>query len=194
MLGERMSLPIADGIHPCFWTVEELEKRCQLRTQSRSGPGGQHRNRTASGAFLTFDSGVAEIGAITAEATEQRQQGRNRSTALARMRYLLAVTLRSQSPLVPKLNDDDVVFSETELDLRDHYRGSPMKLNEDNVAKPGVLTLVLNDLWCAGGQPSLIAPHWKASTSKLVNLVRSHAPAFRLVNQIRQHHSRPPLR
>ncbi|GAB5516255.1 peptide chain release factor-like protein [Rhodopirellula baltica] len=189
-----MSLPIAEGVHPCLWTVEELEKRCQLRTQSRSGPGGQHRNRTASGAFLTFDSGVAEMGPITAEATEQRQQGRNRSMALARMRYLLAVTLRSDSSLHPELNDSDVVSSEAESELRDRYRGSPMKLNEDNVAKPGLLTLVLNDLWCAGGQPSLIAPHWKTSTSKLVNLARSHAPALRLVNQIRKHHSRPPLR
>ncbi|MEO9595088.1 peptide chain release factor-like protein [Rhodopirellula bahusiensis] len=189
-----MSLPMSDGVHPCFWPVEELEKRCQLRTQSRSGPGGQHRNRTASGAFLTFDTGVSEIGAITAEATEQRQQARNRSTALARMRFLLAVTLRSRSPVKPSVDVKADNFSEVELELRARYRGSPMKLNDENVAKPAVLTLVLNDLWYAGGQPSLISAHWKTSTSKLVNLVRSHPPAFRLVNQIRQHHSRPPLR
>lgn len=189
-----MSLPLSDGVHPCFWPVEELEKRCQLRTQSRSGPGGQHRNRTASGAFLTFDSGVSEIGSITAEATEQRKQGRNRSTALTRMRFLLAVTLRSRSPLEPGVDAKEDDFPETELELRARFLGSTMKLNDENAAKPAVLTMVLNDLWFAGGQPSLIAPHWKSSTSKLVNLVRSHAPAFRLVNQIRQHHSRPPLR
>ncbi|MFG0267168.1 MAG: peptide chain release factor-like protein [Rhodopirellula sp. JB055] len=165
-----------------------------MRTQSRSGPGGQHRNRTASGAFLTFETGVPEVGAITAEATEQRQQARNRSTALTRMRFLLAVTLRSRSPLEPGSDSNGDDFSQVELDLRARYRGSPMKLNDENVAKPAVLTMVLNDLWTAGGQPSLIATPWKTSTSKLVNFVRSHPPAFRLVNQIRQHHSRPPLR
>ncbi|WP_338020254.1 peptide chain release factor-like protein [Rhodopirellula sp. P2] len=189
-----MTLPMSVGTHPCLWPVEEIEKRCQLRTQSRSGPGGQHRNRTASGAFLTFDSGIPEIGTITAEATEQRQQARNRATALTRLRFLLAITLRSSSPLGPVVAPNEIRLSQAELDLRARYRGSPMKMNDENVAKPGVLTLVLNDLWYAGGQPSLVAPHWKTSTSKLVNLVRSQAPAFRLVNQIRHHHTRPPLR
>jgi hypothetical protein len=189
-----MPLPMSVGVHPCLWPVDELEKRCQLRTQSRSGPGGQHRNRTASGAFLTFETGIPNVGAITAEATEQRQQARNRSTALARMRFLLAVTLRSHSPLEPGCDASDNDFPKEELELRARYRGSPMKFNDENVAKPTVLTLVLHDLWFAGGQPSLISTPWKTSTSKLVNLVRSHPPAFRLVNQIRQHHSRPPLR
>lgn len=134
-----------------------------------------------------------DVGPITAESTEQRQQGRNRSAAMTRLRYVLAVTLRSASPLDPHLTEP-FFPDESEQNLRRRYTGSSMKMNEDNVDKPALLTLLLNDLWVGGGQPSLVAPVWKVSTSRLVGLLRSHSPVLVLVNQIRQHHSRPPLR
>ncbi len=34
--------------HPATWTTEQLLEQCDLRTQRRSGPGGQHRNKTSS--------------------------------------------------------------------------------------------------------------------------------------------------
>ncbi|MCC9645334.1 peptide chain release factor-like protein [Rhodopirellula sp. JC740] len=197
---QRMKLPVVSGLHPSLQPEDELLKHCQLRTQARSGPGGQHRNRTASGAFLTYDTRHPEVGPITAEATEQRQQARNRSTALTRLRYLLAVTLRTSSPEYPFDSTESGKMDSTkechvlESELRIRFRGTALKLNDQNADKPALLALVLNDLWTAGGQPSLIAECWKVSTTKLVNLVRDHPPAFQLVNRIRQHHSRPPLR
>jgi ribosome-associated protein len=49
------------------------------------GPGGQHRNRTASGVRLVH----APTG-VTVIATERRSQAQNRATALARLRAKLA--------------------------------------------------------------------------------------------------------
>jgi ribosome-associated protein len=49
------------------------------------GPGGQHRNRTASGVRLVHHP----TGAVVT-ATERRSQAQNRATALARLRAKLA--------------------------------------------------------------------------------------------------------
>ena len=67
---------------------------CGLRTQRRSGPGGQHRNKTSSGAFLHYPPTNT-----TAEATERRSQSDNRRIALERLRFRLAVEVRSPSPI-----------------------------------------------------------------------------------------------
>jgi protein subunit release factor B len=48
------------------------------------GPGGQHRNKTASAVRLTH-----EPSGIAVTATERRSQARNRSAALARLRERL---------------------------------------------------------------------------------------------------------
>ena len=183
---QRLSLPNVTSPHPAAWSVDELLKTCEFRMQSRSGPGGQHRNRTASGVFVTFPP--AEI---TAEATEQRNQHRNREVAIRRLRYVLAVSLRSTSPLATEGTSPP---DQVEQFVRDRFRGSPLKLADDNSFKPAVLAMLLNDLHVAGGQPSLVAPSWKVSTSRIVALLRTHHPAWTLVNRIRAHHDRKPLR
>ncbi|EMI52306.1 peptide chain release factor family protein [Rhodopirellula sallentina] len=181
---ERLDLPTVASPHPAVWDLDELLKKCEVRTQARGGPGGQHRNRTASGVFITF-----RPAEITAEATEERNQHRNRDVAFRRLRYLLAVSLRTRSPL-----DDGKAIDAAEKAVRDRFRGSPLKLAEQNEAKPAVLALLLNDLHVGGGQPSLVAPFWKVSTSRINACLRSHRPALTLVNRIRDHHSRGPLK
>ncbi len=168
--------------HPAVIDADELLKRCELRTQRRSGPGGQHRNKTSSGVFLT-----ASDWGIVAEATERRSQAQNRVVALNRLRFRLAVELRSVSVL-----DEPVTAAEQEL--RDRYSGSRLKLNDENAMKPGVLSLVLNDIHAAGGQPSLVSKAWRSSTSSIVGFLSSHPPAFTYTNEIRTFHSRPPLK
>jgi len=49
------------------------------------GPGGQHRNKTASGVRLTH-----RPTEVSVTATERRSQAQNRSTALERLREALA--------------------------------------------------------------------------------------------------------
>jgi len=188
---QRFEMTRLASPHPAIIDTDDLVRQCTFRMQTRSGPGGQHRNRTASGVFVVYrdDNLPADV---TAEATEQRNQHRNRAVAIQRLRYVLAVSVRTPSMLDP--------FSQTSaLDALENerlqkYRGGALKLADDNPEKPGLLALILNDLHVAGGQPSLVVPHWKVSTSRLVGLIKSHSPAWTLVNRIRTHHGRLPLK
>jgi hypothetical protein len=193
-LSQRMAVIQVAPPHPAAIAVEELLSQCGLRTQRRSGPGGQHRNKTSSGVFLQH-----QPTGIVAEATERRSQADNRSVALTRLRFRLAVDVRTASPI-----DVDAPQDDAEDQLRQRYqgranrgqssRGPSLRLNDTNEAKPAVMALILNDLHAAGGQPSVVAPLWSATTSAVVAIVKSHPPAFSLLNAIRRHHGRGPLK
>ena len=159
-----------------------------------SGPGGQHRNKTSSGVFLTH----RPTGCVS-EATERRSQAHNREVALERLRYLLAIAIRTPSVLdsvsadAVSSDDSEGKSDDQELAFRVRYRGHPLRLNDANFDKPAVLALVLNDIWAAGGQPSLVAQSWSVSTSRVVSLIRSVPAALVWVNRVRAHHERLPL-
>jgi hypothetical protein len=179
---QRMSVSQIDSPHPATLIPEQLLEQCGLRTQRRSGPGGQHRNKTSSGVFLHH-----EPTGIVAEATEKRSQADNRSIALTRLRLRLAVEVRTSSVL-------DGPVADAEAELRNTYCGGDLRISERNEARPAVLALILNDLHAAGGQPSAVAKLWTTSTSAVTRLVKSHRPAFALVNAFRTYHGRGPLK
>jgi len=178
---QRMPVTRIVGPHPATLGSDQLLEQCDLRTQRRSGPGGQHRNKTSSGVFLHH-----EPTGVVGEATERRSQSDNRSIALTRLRLRLAVEVRTDSVL-------DGFVSGAEAEWRAAYVGN-LRIGERNAARPAVLALILNDLHAAGGQPSVVAKRWKASTSAVTRLLKSHPPAFALVNAIRKHHGRGPLK
>ena len=178
---ERMDCRIMDAPHPATLPVETLLEQCELRTQRRSGPGGQHRNKTSSGAFITH-----RPTDLVGEATERRSQAENRDVALQRLRFVLAIELRTANESVEETSD-------FEADVRKRFKGHPLKLNDANQDKPALLALILDDLWVAGGQPSLVAEKWSVSTSRVVGFLRSHAAAIVWVNRLRTHHGRYPL-
>lgn len=182
-ISERLGVTLVAAPHPAVIDAEQLLESCGLRTQRRSGPGGQHRNKTSSGVFLCH-----EPTNIVGEATEKRSQADNRAVALQRLRYRLAVEVRTPSLL------DQECDSNEEAELRTQYRGSPLKIGERNYTRPGVLALILNDLHAAGGQPSAVSPVWQTTTSALIRLIKSHPPAFQFLNAIRDHHNRGPLK
>ncbi len=68
---------------------ERLLAECEEAFFVAGGPGGQHRNKTASGVRL-----VHGPTGITVTATERRSQAQNRSAALARLRAALAPLAR----------------------------------------------------------------------------------------------------
>ena len=179
---ERLSVMWVQPPHPATLTSDELLSQCDLRTQRRSGPGGQHRNKTSSGVFLHH-----EPTGIVGEATERRSQADNRAVALQRLRFRFAVEVRTASVF-------DAPASAEEAEIREQFRGKSIRLNDRNEAKPAILALVLNDLHASGGQPSAVAPLWLTTTSAIVGLVKSQPPAFALVNAIRSHHGRGPLK
>jgi hypothetical protein len=181
---DRMECRLDQPPHLTVIDGGELLDQCDLRTQRRSGPGGQHRNKTSSGVFLTH-----RPTGVVGEATEKRSQAQNRDVALQRLRFLLAIELRTPSPLDPSIWQPEAL----EDAMRRRYRGHSLRLNDSNPDKPALLALLLNDLWVAGGQPSLVATAWSVSTSKLVTFIRSHGPGLVWVNRVRGHHERLPL-
>ena len=180
---QRLPVVMVKSPHPATLHPDRLLESCGLRTQRRSGPGGQHRNKTSSGAFLHYPPTNT-----TAEATERRSQADNRKVALERLRFRLAVEVRSPSPM------DGYEIGSQEQELRTRFEGQPLKISDRNHDKPAVMALLLNDLHVCGGQPSAVGPVWDTSTSAIVRLIKSHPNAFTLLNRIRQHHDRLPLR
>ncbi len=64
---------------------EALLAECEVEFFVAGGPGGQHRNKTASGVRLTHPPTELSV-----TATERRSQAQNRTAALARLRSGLA--------------------------------------------------------------------------------------------------------
>ncbi len=187
-----MPLRLVDPPHPSTLDPDTLWKQCEFRAQRRGGPGGQHRNKTSSGVFLEH-----RPTGVVAEATERRSQGQNRSVAFQRLRLLLAVSVRTRSASDRSTSEStrgSESIPEEEAAIRSRYQGSRLKLAADNPDRPAVIAILLNDLHVAGGQPSLVAGEWGVTTTSIVNLLRSHPPAMELVNAVRHHHGRPPLR
>ena len=177
-----MPVTMVAAPHPAVLPLDALLQQCELRTQRRSGPGGQHRNKTSTAAFL-----LHRPSAIVAEASERRSQAQNREEALQRLRFRLAIELRT-----PSIIDAEDVPVEREV--RTQFHGQSLRLNDANESKPAVLAMVLNDLHAAGGQPSLVGPLWGVSTSAIVGLIKSHAAAFVFLNRIRTHHGRGQIK
>lgn len=67
----------------------KLLNACDETRTKRSGPGGQHRNKTETAVILVH----APTG-ISAEASERRSQAENRAVALTRLRLKLALEHR----------------------------------------------------------------------------------------------------
>ena len=179
---ERMPGVMRDAPHPATLPAEMLLRDCELRTQRRSGPGGQHRNKTRTAAFL-----LHRPTGIVAEATERRSQAENREVALQRLRLRLATEVRSPSVLDQEVDDE-------ERALRRRMSDRGLRIARDNPIRPAVLALLLNDLHASGGQPSVVAPIWRTTTSAVVRFTKAHPPAFTVLNKIRSHHGRGPLK
>ena len=177
-----LSAVVLDGIHPSCKPTTELLTQCDLRTQRRSGPGGQHRNKTSSGVFLVH----RETGVVS-EATERRSQADNRRVALNRLRLKLAIEVRTRSPITKAICDQ-------ELELRVRLRDRRVRIASKHEDYPALCALLLNDLHFTGGQPSLVSDQWGVGSSAIVRFLKSYPPLLLKVNAIRQHHDRLPLR
>jgi protein subunit release factor B len=87
-------MPILDLFrkHMSLDDLEALEQACDMEFFTAGGPGGQHRNRVATGVRLRH-----RPSGIVVAATERRSQAANRRVALERLAAKLA-----QAAIVPK--------------------------------------------------------------------------------------------
>lgn len=174
-----------DPPHPAILPEETLTAQCRMSQLRRSGPGGQHRNKVS-----TAIQWLHEPTGITAEASESRDQNRNRRESLLRLRIRMAIRLRSEITTDDPLQTSGLRSNE----LRELGQSRRLKVSAGSDDYPAVLALVLDDLHRAGGQPSLVGPLWNASTTAVVSLVSIWPAALQEVNRWREHHGRGPLR
>jgi protein subunit release factor B len=74
---------------------ESLERDCDMSFFVAGGPGGQHRNKVATGVRL-----VHRPSGIVVMATERRSQAANREMAFARLAARLQAASQRQAPRI----------------------------------------------------------------------------------------------
>lgn len=187
-----MPARIIDSPHPSVLDADVLAERLQIRFVRRGGPGGQHRNKVSTGAVLHDP-----VTGVSGEATESRSQRTNRSVALARLRMAAAISLRTIDPPIDDWQIDDSNAGnncQIEQSVRDKLMNRRLKISTSSTDHPAAMALVLNDLYRAGGQPSLVSPIWRCSGGAVLRLVKSDPAAWRWLQSVRQHHGRLPLK
>ncbi len=166
-------------LHPTDLSDEELLAECELQFLRRSGPGGQHRNKTETAVLLRH----AKTG-LSAEANERRSQADNRSVALFRLRLCMAVQFRCPVEL-------DTPPSRLWGGRLSNQRLSVASTHTDF---PRILAEALDRLCANEYRLDDAAKQLHVTSSQLVKLFKQHVPALVLVNRERQARNLGPLR
>ena len=145
----------------------DLLKNCNFDEYQASGPGGQKRNRKYSAVRLThLPTGIEVCSA------ESRSQKQNRSSALKKLRNLIAVTVRSEdSPII---------------------ESSVIGLN--NARYPLFLAKLFDELHSCEFRISEVAASMGFSTGKLVKLISRDTHIWQLINSERKKRGLNPLK
>lgn len=164
--------------HPAALPPAELLKACGETRTRRSGPGGQHRNKTETAVVLFH-----QPTGISAEGSERRSQAENRQAALGRLRLKLAVQHRTPaSPGGPS-------------DLwRSRTRGQKLVISASHEDYPALLSEALDHLQEAQWQVSPAAQKLGVTTSQLIGLFKKAPVAWAAVNEHRMSIGLPVLK
>lgn len=161
---------LSDKTHPACLDQELLLKDCQIQHVRRSGPGGQHRNKVETGVVIKHLPTN-----ILGEASEKRQQGRNRSVALFRLRINLAVQYRM----------GEIPESASSLWLRRLYNGT-IKVNSEHDDFPALLAQAIDTIAYYQFDIKPASQYLKCSSSQLIKFFKKEPRAFSLLNQKRE--------
>ncbi|XP_057972934.1 uncharacterized protein LOC131161297 isoform X2 [Malania oleifera] len=169
-------------------TDEQLMSQCEMNTFKASGPGGQHRNKRESAVRLKH----LPTG-IIAQAVEDRSQHKNRSSALARLRTLLALKVRntvdldSYSPPVELLQI---------LPAKSTIRGSDCgsQIGPNNPKFVTGMRALLDLILAVNGSVSDTAKLLGLSTGALSRLILSDDSLRMVVNELRTSKGLKPLK
>ncbi len=161
---------LSDETHPACVNQDILLKECQIQHVRRSGPGGQHRNKVETGVVIKH----LPTG-IMGEASEKRQQGRNRSVALFRLRVNLAVEYRiTDHPETPSLL------------WQGRLKNGTIKVNSEHDEFPALLAEAVDAVTHFHFDIKPTSEYLRCSSSQLVKFFKKEARAFALINQRRQ--------
>ncbi|HAH49033.1 peptide chain release factor-like protein [Gimesia sp.] len=160
---------LSENVHPACANLDALLKDCQIEHVRRSGPGGQHRNKVETGVVIKHLPTK-----ITGEASERRQQGRNRSIALFRLRVNLALGYRNS----------EIQESPSALWQRRLMNGT-LKVNSEHDEFPALLAEALDTVTYFQFDVKAASQFLNCSSSQLIKFLKKEPRAFATINQRR---------
>jgi hypothetical protein len=168
--------------HPAALDPAALAAQCEFRASRRSGPGGQNRNKVETAVILTH-----RPTGISAQASERRTQGENRSTALHRLRLELALTVRR-----PIRNNAELAYAASML-WQKRCRGGRIDVNPEHDDYPALLAEALDVLFACGDDHKAAARLLGCTPTQLVRFLKDAPRAMVLINERRRAAGRHPL-
>lgn len=141
------------------------------------GPGGQHRNKTASAVRLRH-----RPSGLEATATERRSQHENKANALWRLREAIAVHCR-----LPV--NGPIAWPDAQL-----VRDGRLNVGRKNPSRNHVIAIGLDVFAAAKGRLSDAAALLGVTSSSLTSFLAEHPKAWAEANRIRQTFGLSPLR
>jgi hypothetical protein len=164
--------------HPATLPDDELLKTCTVRRTRRSGPGGQHRNKTETAVLIEH-----EPTGVTGEAGERRRAVENQRRALFRLRLNLALAVRTAG----------AAEQPSEL-WRSRCHGGIVRVNPHHRDYPVMLAEALDVAGAEDWDIKAAAQRLQCSVSQLVKLLRREPRALATVNDERAGRGLHPLR
>lgn len=165
--------------HPACMEDDALLAQCDERLARTGGPGGQHRNRVDSKVILTH-----RPTGIESAAGERRSAIDNRRVAVRRMRFALALHLRTPVPM-------GEIGSELWRSRRRVVKDDAGKLSgriscsPNHHDFPSLIAEALDVMAAANWDPKKAALRLEVSMSQLVRFLKDYHPAIELVNRER---------
>lgn len=165
-------------MHPAALPSDALLASCRETRTKRSGPGGQHRNKTETAVVLAH----LPTG-LTAEASERRSQAENRRMALWRLRLRLALEHR----LPPDPGSPSTLW-------KARSRSGRLSVSPEHDDYPSLVAEALDRVVAVRGDASSAAEQLGVTATQLVRLFKKQPAAWTTLAACRRDHGLPPLR
>lgn len=156
--------------HPVLLSDSQLLAECDVSRLRRGGPGGQHRNKVETAVRLAH-----RPSGVVAEANETRSQERNRKHALERLRFQLALNVRS----------DVIAGDQLESVWNERRVGTRLTAGAQSPSGPLLVAYALNVLEVNDFDLKPSSARLRSTASQLVKFLRSAPMLWTFVNDQR---------
>jgi hypothetical protein len=155
-------------MHPATLPLTALLDACTESHTRRSGPGGQHRNKTQTAVVLRHGP-----TGISAEASERRSQAENRQVAIRRLRLKLALEHRTPAlPVASRL-------------WQSRVRGRQLAISATHEDYPALVAEALDQLQCRGLEMPRTAETLGVTATQLLRLFKKSPAVWTALNKLR---------